>query len=67
MSIPISVFDDVSEHEMWWDPASDGTTSTFDTEDAVYATEISGRVIIESDGDFFGFTCVKDGAEVACF
>jgi beta-lactamase superfamily II metal-dependent hydrolase len=59
----IPVFDDVTEHKIWWDPDSDGSTDTFDTKDAIYATEVSGRIVIGSDGNFFSLTCEKDGTE----
>lgn len=62
-----TVFPDVNEHDMWWDPNKLGTTSTFETRQAVYATEVSGRIVVESDGTEIGLTCEKNDVEVACF
>lgn len=62
-----TVFPDVNEHDMWWDPNTSGTTSTFETQQAVYVTEVSGTIVVESDGTEMGLTCEKNDVEVACF
>ncbi len=62
-----SVFPDVNAHAMWWNPKFDGTTPTFSTTQSVYATEVSGTVIVESDGNEFSLECDKDGVTSACF
>lgn len=62
-----SVFQDVNEHKMWWNPNKYGTTSTFDTTRALYATEVSGTILIETDGNEFDIRCIKGGTTEACF
>jgi beta-lactamase superfamily II metal-dependent hydrolase len=61
-----SVFEDVALHPMWWDPSADGTTQPFETARAVYSTALSGRVIIDSDGQAFAMTCEKDSRLSDC-
>jgi beta-lactamase superfamily II metal-dependent hydrolase len=61
-----TVFEDVALHPMWWDPSPDGTTQPFETTRAVYSTALSGRVIVDSDGQTFAITCEKDGRVSDC-
>jgi competence protein ComEC len=61
-----AVFEDVAPHPMWWDPSPDGTTRPFETTRAVYSTALSGRIIVDSDGQAFAMTCEKDGRLSDC-
>jgi beta-lactamase superfamily II metal-dependent hydrolase len=61
-----SVFEDVALHPMWWDPSPDGTTQPFETTRAVYSTALSGRVIVDSDGQAFSMICEQDGRLSDC-
>jgi beta-lactamase superfamily II metal-dependent hydrolase len=62
-----SVFDNVAPHPIWWSPAADGTTPLATTDRAVYATALSGRIVIDSDGQAFTLVCGKDGTFTRCF
>lgn len=61
------VLQNANEHELWWSPKPSGSTRTFKTSRALYATEVSGTVLVETDGNEFSMECNKDGVVTDCF
>jgi len=61
------VLPNANRHVMWWSPKASGTTATFETTQAIYATGLNGRIVVESDGSQFSLQCVRNGAAEDCF